>query len=61
MIVIKQSVHFDISTNTLCSLKLNSLLAHAYVKGVVQYTDNADDNCLAGCLDWLGVPERSPG
>lgn len=36
------------------------MLTHGYIKEALQYTDNASDNCLAGCLDWLCVTVWSP-
>lgn len=34
-------------------LKPNIMSTHGYIKEAVQYTDNANDNCLAGCLECL--------
>ena len=42
------SVHLTIQGDKIS----HKIIKYGYIKEAVQYTDYANDNCIAGCLDW---------
>lgn len=58
---IQDNLTFQVNKISHGGLKPNTILTHGYIKEAEQYTEYANDNCLAGCLDWLCVTVWSPG